>query len=122
MIVSLVPLGDYPVGTYSFGPVSVADDVTRIYLRIARRTTATPTIWPSASVAIRLDPEIEIDGVWRPYAGGQSVGGIVMAKNGGELTHDVIGGYVPPGINRRLRGSLTVTGGTLRSSADVELL
>ncbi len=117
-----IPLGNYAAGSYNFGPIDIADSVTRCDFKVARCTTADPTIWPLATVALSVQLEVSVDGgAWVGQGGFSAVGGIANTKVGAEATHSIGGGNFPAGVNRRVRGSVTITGGTLRSSATVQV-
>lgn len=117
------PLTNYAEGTYTL-PSSVVPSAARaVSFSIARCTSATPTIWPSASVKISVSLEVSIDNgaTWRFLSGYTAEGGIV-GKNGVEAPKSSFYVDLPSGVNRRLRGSLTITGGTLRSQAFVDVV
>lgn len=120
--VGVLPLADYPAQTRNFGPVAIGDTVTSVDFSVARCTTATPTIWPSPSVTLTIALEISINnGPFTSMGGFTAPGGIGLDKFGNEATVSRGGGGLPAGINRRIQGTIIIAGGTLRSSATVEV-
>lgn len=110
------------VGTRDFGPVTIPDGLTRVTLRLARKTTAAPTLW-ATGVAIQLDSECSVDGgvTWVQWLGFGASGGIYVKGDGSEATESNVASALPSGTNRTMKLSLTVTGGTLSSLLTVEV-
>jgi hypothetical protein len=108
-------------GTRNFGPVTIPDGLTRITLRLARMTTATPTLW-SAGVDVKLDSWCSIDGgaTWLQWLGFGSTGGIYVKGNGTEATESSATANLPEGTSRLMRLTATVTGGRFVSQLTVE--
>lgn len=93
-----------------------------LVIRLARQTTATPTLWPAGvSISGRISVSFTGGTTWRPYTGFTAVGGIVPAREGGDLAETSVRTPVPPGANR-VRLELTVAGGTLNSLLTVEMV
>lgn len=116
-----IPLADYPSGARALPETSVLDAATVFYFEIARCTSADPTIWPDAATTLSLDLEISYDNgaTWRDWAGFQDGGGIVMFK-GAERAVSTLKAPMEPGANRRIRGTVTITNGPLRTQGFYE--
>ena len=118
-----LPLADYAAGTYQLTSTAIPNNVIALGFSIARCTTATPTVWPSPSVLLNVSLQVSFDNgvTWNPWGGYTAGGGIINNRGQGELAAGSISQSIPPGTARRLRGTATVTGGTLRSAVDVTL-
>lgn len=91
-----------------------------IILRFARRMTATPTLWaPGVTFALAVDISSDGGSTWWTSAGMTAEGGIVQAKNGGELAESRLTCGIPASANR-VRVALDITGGTLVTELTVE--
>jgi hypothetical protein len=115
-----LPLANYPNGVHQLPTYDIPDNATEIEVHIARCTAATPTIWPNASTNIDVRPEVSIDGgPWVAEGRFTGDGGIYVNKAGLEVpeTFNTIG--LPAGVNRKLRASVTITGGPLRTQVDI---
>lgn len=124
--VQVLPLNNYANGTRNLGPVDLASDVTSVLFSIQRCTTPTPTVWPNASTTLEIIPEVSLDGgtTWTEAGRSTNVGGIQIAKGGGELAFALSGGFLPDqvgGITRQYRVTTIIAGGPLRTSATVEV-
>lgn len=117
--VQVLPVQVWTAGTRSFGPVAIDDAVQSIELAVRRCTTADVTIWPLPTDTIGFDIEFQIGGVWRPWFNGSSGGGIAVSpKTGKELALMMVGGPVPAGTGRFIRGSVTLSS-AIRTGADL---
>lgn len=108
-----------PAGTRTAEAV-VAGGQT-ILVRVARKTSATPTFWADA-VSFALNVEVSADGgaSWREACGFAAGGGIVEdIKTGNELAESRVSCGLPAGTNR-VRVTLEIVGGTLVSQLTVE--
>lgn len=117
------PLANYAAGTRSL-PSSIVPDAARaISLSIRRCTTADPTIWPLDTVSVSVMLETSVDGgqSWRPLAGYTAQGGIADNK-GVEAPESSFYVDLPQGTARRIRGTVTISGGVLRSEAFVDVV
>lgn len=96
------------------------DQPGSLVVRLARKTTATPTLWADG-VIIALDVEWSEDGgaTWRDLGGFAAEGGIVPAKEGGEAVESSMDCPFPPSTDR-VRATATVTGGRLDSILTIE--
>lgn len=95
------------LGTRTFGPVAVPDDLTVCTLAINR------TNWTNAAAQLSAQLSISVDGA--PFAfwlGMNSQGD----TSGGETT---MTRALPAGINRRIQGNYVVTGARFRSTVAV---
>jgi len=117
-----IPLANYPSGTTQLPAVSVPDNATKFYFELQRCTSATPDIWPNASTTISVDLEISTDNgaTWHDFAGFESGGGIVV-RNGVELAVSPMEAPLDPGTNRKLRGTVVITNGPLRTQGFYEV-
>ena len=104
------------VGSRDFGPVAIPDALTQVALRLARQTTATPTLW-AAGVTVDLKSWCSLDGgvTWLQWLGFGAVGG-----NFHEMAESSVESALPPGAGRRMKLAVTVAGGTLVSRLTVE--
>ena len=112
-----------PVGSRNFGPVTIPDGLTSVTLRLARRTTATPTFW-AAGVSVQLNSWCSLDGgaTWIEWLGFGAPGGIHIKRDSTELAESSVTSELPPGTSRRMKLTATVTGGTLVSQLTVEVV
>ena len=112
-----------PAGSRDFGPVTIPDGLTRVTLKLARRTTATPTLW-AAGVTVDLKSWCSLDGgmTWIQWGGFGGVGGIHIKRDSAESVESTGGGSLPIGSSRRIKLTLTVSGGTLVSLLTVEVV
>ena len=117
----VLPLQDYADGFYEFGPVNIGDEIVSILFEVSRCTSADPTIWPDVNTTLRFVPELSLDGgtTWSDAGEFRAVGGIANDRFGNELAVTVGGGLLLSGTNRRMRGTLEITGGPLRSTGTV---
>lgn len=122
-IATLLPLGNYPTGSRSFGPAPIGDAITEINLRVQRCTSADPTIWPLLGTVLTLQAELLVNGQWVSYGSGTSNGGIALAKDGvTEVPFSLFGGFLPVASGRQIRGTVSITGGPLRTEVSVEVI
>jgi len=120
--VNALPLATYAAGTYNVGPVSLADNVTRIQFDVARCTTADPTIWPVVTDTVEFSFQFSTNGggSWQQWFDGSSGGGIASNPKTGELATMQVAGELPAGTNRQAKGQVTVTSATgIRTKVDV---
>ena len=123
----VMPLADYPEQSRVLGPAAVPTGITQVMFSVQRNTPADVTIWPSAAVTISLVVEVSYDAgsTWRPLMNFVASGGQVIDKDTG-VAAPVSAGVCTldqPGLSgRQVRGTLTIAGGTLRSSASVTTL
>jgi hypothetical protein len=112
-----------PAGSRDFGPATIPDGLTKVTLRLARRTTATPTLW-ATGVAVQLDSWCSLDGgaTWLQWLGFGAPGGIHVKGDSTEATESSVTGALPSGASRRIKLTATVTGGTLVSNLTVEVV
>lgn len=116
-----------PSGVRTFGPFDVPDGTTLIVFKLDRCTTATPTIWPNASTAITLSAYLAAghapDSSSRDspdFIGGITAnGGILIARDGSELTSSTYGCPLAAGVSRQVTFTLNVVNGPLRSNATI---
>lgn len=111
------------VGSRNFGPVNVPDGLTTVTLRLARRTTAAPTLW-APGVTVQLDSWCSLDGgvTWLQWLGFGAPGGIHVKGDGNEAVESTVTSKLPAGIGRQMKLTATVTGGTLVSQLTVEVV
>lgn len=111
-------------GSQTFGPANVTNGTSSITVRLARCTTARPSLWPDANTIIDCQAEVSTDGgsTYKPNNGFGAAGGIFLNRDGSESTETTFTCGLPPGNNRKVRLKVTVTNGPLVSelSTDVE--
>lgn len=113
----VLPLANYPVQSRAFGPVAIADGLSKFAMTIQRNTSADPTIWPSPGVTVALQLNVSVNGqAAQPWCGVQDSGGL-RVRNGVEVPVASIQAPIPAGVNRTVSGAITIAGGALRTSA-----
>jgi len=112
-----------PAGSRDFGPATIPDGLTKVTLRMARRTTATPTLW-AAGVTVDLKSWCSLDGgvTWLQWLGFGAPGGILIKRDGTDTVESWVSSALPAGTSRRIKLTATVTGGTLVSQLTVEVV
>lgn len=118
------PLGDYPSGTNQFGPFNVRPQDELFQLQVRRCTTADPTIWPNVATTLELTMELSVDNgaTWQQAGGFKAEGGIIDAGPRGEVEFTSYKTDLGQGNQRRLRGSVTIINGPLRTEGFLDLL
>jgi len=118
---------DVAPGSRDFGPATIPDGLTRVTLRLARRTAAAPTLW-AAGVRVTLLSWCSLDGgaTWAKWLGfgegnGGQDGGVIPGPLG-DLAESWVSAALPVGTSRRIKLTATVTGGTLVSALTVEVV
>lgn len=96
------------------------DQPGSLVLRLARKTTATPTLWADG-VGVSISVEWSEDGgaTWRDLGGFAAEGGIVPAKEGGEAAESYMECPFPDTTNR-VRATATISGAQLVSVLTIE--
>lgn len=91
-----------------------------LVVRLARQTTATPTLW-DAAVEVAFNVEWSEDGgaTWRDLGGFTASGGIATHPASGELVETVMVCPFPPTTDR-VRATATVSGGRLDTVLTIE--
>ena len=112
-----------PAGSRDFGPATIPDGLTKVTLRMARRTTATPTLW-AVGVTVDLKSWCSLDGgvTWLQWLGFGAPGGILIKRDGTDTVESWVSSALPAGTSRRIKLTATVTGGTLVSQLTVEVV
>ena len=120
---TVLPLNDYPNGTH-VGTFNIGDTVTGWWFEIARCTTADPTIWPNASTTISVQMELSRDNgqTWEGAGWFNAEGGILVQRDGSDTPAVRFSSTLRPGTQRRLRATITIAGGPLRSFGTLEVL
>jgi hypothetical protein len=118
-----VPVANYAAGVLNLPDTAIPAFPTQIAIRIGRCTSASPTIWPSQAVSLDFRLELFDGERWMPWQSGVFFGGISTNKFGQEIAEDyIVGGLEGVGLStRRMRGTVTISGGTLRTYVDVTL-
>lgn len=110
--VRVLPVANYAGGTRSIGPISIANDVTRVGASILRCTSGDLTLWPLPTQSIALDFEASYDGgqTWEEWFNASDVGGLVVSRRTGvEIPAMEFEQSLRPGTNRRIRGTITLS-------------
>lgn len=121
-----IPLGNYANGVYPFGPIATPNGLNAFKVSMGSCTTADPTIWPNASTVVALDLQFSYDnGATYTPAGGNGAsftGGIkVDTKTGLEIPEKAYSVRFNPDEPDHFKGTITVTGGPVRTYVDVTL-
>jgi len=108
-------------GSRNFGPVTIPDALTVVTLRLARMTTASPTLW-AAGISVKLDSWCSLDGgaTWLQWLGFGASGGIFVKGDGTEAAESSVTSSLPAGTARQMKMTVVVAGGTLVSQLTVE--
>ena len=120
MSTTQIPLTTLPIGIRDFGPANIADTDTSITLMIDRTVTnglnATPTARLSIAAMVSLDGGV----TWTLAAGATIEGGQLPQSPppkgpGGFYTENVlrVGLDQFPGVGRRIKATLTVSGSSV---------
>ena len=116
-----IPLRNYS-GFNEIGPLNVPDFVRYLQFEIARCTSVDLSIWTSALTLLAMRFEVSIDGgEWRPAGGFDGAGGISRDRQGNEVTKSLFKVDVPPGVNRRIRATVDISNGPLRTTGTMEV-
>lgn len=126
----VLPLASYPNGTRVLplsGSVDIADNVREVYFDILCNSSVNPSVWPNVTTVLQSFPEISLDGgaTWDGAGGSITPGGPHLGKHGEELLSVQSTASLPPavnGITRKMRWTMTVTGGPLLASADIHVI
>lgn len=115
--ITVAPLANYPNQVREFGPLTVQNGVTEIGFRLRRCTSADLSVWPNESTTVDITVEMSRDNgqTWQPLFEFTAAGGIVSDRQGNEAQWS--GGLTPvtAAPQRRIRGSIVIDGGPLRS-------
>lgn len=110
-----------PTGVFTLPESVMPAGVLKLSIRIARCTTATPTIWPNFSTKLSIALEVSYDNGASWVSGGAAYGmpgGIELDKAGAEIAvSNMTSGYAQP--PDKIRGTLAVTGGPLVTSGSI---
>jgi hypothetical protein len=110
-------------GQQEFGPFSVRDNEKYFRLRLGRCTSLNPFIWPSKDTTLRIEFFVSIDGgEFVSTAEHRDEGGIITLKDGTELAETIVIFDPPPGVNRKVKATVTVTNGPLQTPATFEAI
>lgn len=127
MVTRILPLANYPDQVTVVGPFTVPVGASSIMLSVLRCTPADPTIWPNASTLLSVQSELSVDSgaSWRPFFGftDQQGGQLPDEETGGVAATSYLATAIPQATNpsRRVRATVTVKGGPLRSACDMTL-
>jgi hypothetical protein len=105
-------------GTRSFE--AAVDQPGSLVVRLARKTTATPTLWADGvSVSLVVEWSTDAGASWRDLGGFNADGGIAFLISGGEAPETVMQCPFPDATNR-IRATATVSGARLESVLTIE--
>lgn len=119
------PLANYAAQTYTLPSSPIPSNATALALSIRRSTEADPTIWPSKNVKVAVSLDLSLDNgqTWTFFSGYTAEGGILKRKDGTDVEDSYVVLDLPPSAQqRRVRGSLTISGGTLRSEGFLDVV
>lgn len=123
-VTRVLPLGSYPDQTRALGPVALPTGASSISLSLLRCTPSNLTIWPNASTTVALNADLSLDGgtTWQPWFTFTSQGGQVTPEGGSTVaptTYFTTSIPAPANANRKVRATLTITGGPLKTAGDL---
>ena len=109
--------------SFSFGPVSIPNNLEQLDLRIPRATTAQPTRWADPATKVTVSVEISLDGgaIWRPWFAFTAEGGIVKTPQNTDAEYSGWALPILSGTGRQARGSVSCTGPALTSTLTVDV-
>jgi hypothetical protein len=121
-VIDDIPL-DLPTGLTQLGPTGVPNNVQDVVIRIARNTTATPTLWPNTSTKLTGAIAFSFDqgATFTPVAGWSAEGGIALNKQGNEIAETVIQFSIARAPQRQVQVDLTVENGPLNTVVTIEV-
>jgi hypothetical protein len=120
-IITVVPLATYPANTYVIGEISISDAVVKLRASIARCTDADLTIWPLNTVSFTAIFDYFDGTTWTDNVYFFSDVGGIKLKGAFQYPTSYAEWGLPIETNRKLRGSVTITGGLLRSSVTIDV-
>lgn len=118
----VLPTRNYQTGTEQVTLPDPPAGATVVAFEIARCTSAEPNIWPNEATvfAARLEESLDGGATWDRAIGFSASGGIVLDKSGAEATVSSLSAALRAGSNRKLRATVTITNGPLRSTGTLE--
>lgn len=119
---TVIPLRNYN-GDITLPASNLPNDARYLQFEIARCTSVSPTIWPDVNTTVLFDFEVSTDNgaTWRGLGGFGAAGGISLNRQGAEVPFSSFRIDLPEGTNRRIRGSVVVTNGPIRTSGTLEV-
>lgn len=117
-------VASYANGTHNMPSTSIPSWANSLAVEVMMCTTADPTIWPDSNSSIELTAEISMDNgdTWTNLFQGKGWGGIqVHNKTGLEIPSMNFDTPIPPGNNRRIRGSMTIENGPIKTTMYLSL-
>ncbi len=120
----VLPLATYPNGTTPTDTVDVPDSATVVRIATLRCTAIQSDIWPDTETFGLFASEIDTGTGFDALQNGavEGWGGIAKNKFGVDIPEMWCSCALPSGTGRRMRGSLTVTDGPLRTQGYFEFL
>mgnify|MGYP003648061566 CR=1 FL=1 len=119
-----LPLANYPNGTRAFGPYAFAGGVDQIGFSIGRNTPAAPNVWASASEILTFDVQFSFDGGATYTLPGTWVwsegGGQILDRFGIAIPETRVGWTFSPDPCTHIKGTVTVSGGPIRTYLDID--
>lgn len=111
-------------GSMAFGPTNIQNNVDKIRVALGRNTTADPLLWPASLTTISVEVTISInDGPFMPFVGFTAEGGKKIGDDGvTESKESNVITTLPPGIKRKVQGSVTINNGPLVSHLTIEVV
>lgn len=101
------------LGTKGFGPFAVDDDVRRVRIQVD------PAQWTNPSAELAVSVQIAVNGgAFRDWFGFTASGQSAKAREGPVVVEPIM----PPGVNRQVQGSYTVSGSRFRTTITLEAL
>ena len=115
---AILPMGPYPAGTYTIPATSVPLNIGTVKLSADR------TLWIDAASIVVASMEWSLDGgtIWSPGGSWTSHGGTILMLDGITVSLESNATFTmpqPTNTNRKVRGSVVVSGATATASVSL---
>jgi len=118
--IATLPLATYQVGTTTIPEFAISDALTVMSASCQRNTTADLTIWPLSTTSISVTLDFWDGAQWVVGVFRWSDTGGLRQSHGADVPRSYAIWPLPEGVGRKLRGSVTISGGAVRTSATVD--
>lgn len=115
-----LPLATYPPGTYNIGPASVPSGLTKFHAVI----DATLFTDPAIVLVLNAQRSFDAGATWNPMCNVVMHGEVLFDRLGNRVTAFEVNAAFEKGSgneNRRIKASIVLSGGSLRTSVLLEI-